>query len=273
MNEKDRISQDALFTHSRELPLWPDGVIERRLEFLRPRQIVALRNECPVIYLPVGALEWHERHMPVGTDGMTAHGISLRAAAVTGGVVYPPLFWGVDDFGVSESGEIRSGMDIPADMPLPGNIFRIGHDTYGQLITEAVAEVFRAGYRVVALVTGHGAKGQTHTIYKVARARNNAAGYRAVVPMEAYAPAMGILPDGGGHAGRSETALILGLHPELVDFRESPPSGEPVLGGSDARAHPVHGPLTVADGNRLVQAAVDGLVARVRDAIDKMPPA
>ena len=126
---------------------------------------------------------------------------------------------------------------------------------------------------MVALVTGHGAKGQTHTIYKVARARNNAAGYRAVVPMEAYAPAMGILPDGGGHAGRSETALILGLHPELVDFRESPPSGEPVLGGSDARAHPVHGPLTVADGTRLVQAAVDGLVARVRDAIDKMPPA
>ena len=84
---------------------------------------------------------------------------------------------------------------------------------------------------------------------------------------------MGILPDGGGHAGRSETALILGLHPELVDFRESPPAGESVLGGSDARAHPVHGPLTVADGNRLVQAAVDGLVARVRDAIEKMPPA
>ena len=34
-----------------------------------------------------------------------------------------------------------------------------------------------------------------------------------------------------------------------------------------------HGPLTMADGTRLVQAAVDGLVARVPDAIDKMPPA
>ena len=84
-------------------------------------------------------------------------------------------------------------------------------------------------------------------------------------------PAMGMLPDGGGHAGRAETALILGLHPELVDFDEAPPAGVPVIGADDARPHPVHGALTEADGARLVQACVDGLVARVQAMMASLP--
>ncbi len=271
MDDRDRVAQSALFDHVRDLPLWPGGAVERRLELLRPRQIVALRDECPLIYLPFGTIEWHERHMPVGTDGFTAHGISLRAAAITGGVVYPPLFWGLDDYGTTASGETRSGMDIAADMPLPGNVYRVGHETYGRLLAEAAGECFRAGYRSLALVTGHGARGQVHAIHRVALAANEVAGHRCAITFEAYGPAMRQLPDGGGHAGRAETALLMGLHPELIDFQELPPDGTPVLGASDPRPHPVHGAITAADGARLVQASVDGLVARVRHLLDGLP--
>lgn len=267
MDDGDRATQAALFDHARDLPLWPGGIVDRRLERLRPRQIVALRDECPMIYIPLGTVEWHERHMPVGTDGFTAHGVSLRAAAVTGGVVYPPLFWGVDEYGTTVSGAIRSGMDIAADMPLPGNTYRVGHETYSRLVADAVAECLRTGYRAVAVVTGHGARGQVHAAHRAARIANEAAGHECVVAYEAYRPAMGMLPDGGGHAGRAETALVLGLHPELVDFREAPPAGVPVIGGDDARPHPVHGPVTEADGDRLVQACVDVLVRRVRSLL------
>ena len=264
MDDRDRAAQAALFDHVRDRPVWPNGIVERRLELLRPRQIVALRDECPLIYIPVGTVEWHERHMPVGTDGFTAHGFSLRAAAITGGVVYPTLYWGLDEYGTTRSGASRSGMDIAADMPLPGNIYRVGHETYASLLADAVAECFRTGYRAVALVTGHGSRGQIHAIHRVANATNEAAGHRCVVAVESFMPAMGLLPDGGGHAGRSETALILGLHPELVDFDEAPPANVPVIGANDARPHPVHGALTESDGARLVQACVDGLVARVQ---------
>ena len=271
MDDRDRAAQAALFDHVRDRPLWPSGVVERRLELLRPRQIVALRDECPLIYIPVGTVEWHERHMPVGTDGFTAHGFSVRAAAVTGGVVYPTLYWGLDEYGTTRSGASRSGMDIAADMPLPGNVYRVGHETYGRLLADAVAECLRTGYRAVALVTGHGSRGQIHAIHRVANATNAASGHACVVAVESFMPAMGMLPDGGGHAGRAETALILGLHPELVDFDEAPPADVPVIGADDARPHPVHGALTEADGARLVQACVDGLVARVQAMMASLP--
>lgn len=271
MDDRDRAAQAALFDHVRDRPLWPSGVVERRLELLRPRQIVALRDECPLIYIPVGTVEWHERHMPVGTDGFTAHGFSVRAAAVTGGVVYPTLYWGLDEYGTTRSGASRSGMDIAADMPLPGNIYRVGHETYGRLLADAVAECLRTGYRAVALVTGHGSRGQIHAIHRVANATNAASGHACVVAVESFMPAMGMLPDGGGHAGRAETALILGLHPELVDFDEAPPADVPIIGADDARPHPVHGALTEADGARLVQACVDGLVARVQAMMASLP--
>ena len=271
MDDRDRAAQAALFDHVRDRPLWPSGVVERRLELLRPRQIVALRDECPLIYIPVGTVEWHERHMPVGTDGFTAHGFGVRAAAVTGGVVYPTLYWGLDEYGTTRSGASRSGMDIAADMPLPGNVYRVGHETYGRLLADAVAECLRTGYRAVALVTGHGSRGQIHAIHRVANATNAASGHACVVAVESFMPAMGMLPDGGGHAGRAETALILGLHPELVDFDEAPPADVPVIGADDARPHPVHGALTEADGARLVQACVDGLVGRVQTMMARLP--
>jgi creatinine amidohydrolase len=271
VDDPDRAAQAALFDHVRDRPLWPTGVVERRLELLRPRQIVALRDECPLIYIPVGTVEWHERHMPVGTDGFTAHGFSVRAAAVTGGVVYPTLYWGLDEYGTTRSGASRSGMDIAADMPLPGNIYRVGHETYGRLLADAVAECLRTGYRAIALVTGHGSRGQIHAIHRVANATNAASGHRCVVAVEAYRPAMGLLPDGGGHAGRAETALIIGLHPELVDFAEAPPPDVPVIGADDARTHSVYGALTDADGARLVGACVDGLITRVQAMLAGLP--
>ena len=271
MDDRERAAQAALFDHVRDRPLWPGGVVERQLERLRPRQIVALRDECPLIYIPVGTIEWHERHMPVGTDGFTAHGFSVRAAAVTGGVVYPTLYWGLDEYGTTRSGASRSGMDIAADMPLPGNIYRVGHETYSCLLADAVAECMRTGYRAVALVTGHGSRGQIHAIHRVANAANATSGHRSVMTFEAYSPAMTLLPDGSGHAGRAETSLIIGLHPELVDFNEAPPPGTPVIGGADARTHPIHGALTEADGARLVQACVDGLVARVQQLLAGLP--
>ena len=71
MDPEDREKQKALFSARAEEPLWPAGQgPERRLEFLRPRQFVALRDECPVLYVPLGTIEWHGRHMPLGNDAL-----------------------------------------------------------------------------------------------------------------------------------------------------------------------------------------------------------
>ncbi|MBK8504013.1 MAG: creatininase family protein [Saprospiraceae bacterium] len=39
--------------------------------------------------MPLGAIEWHGLHLPIGLDSMTSHGICLRVADRVGGLVMP----------------------------------------------------------------------------------------------------------------------------------------------------------------------------------------
>jgi creatinine amidohydrolase len=67
---------------------------EIRFQYLRPSQVVAERARCPLVFLPVGPLEWHGPHLPLGTDPLNSEEVSLRLAREVGGVVLPPSIWG-----------------------------------------------------------------------------------------------------------------------------------------------------------------------------------
>lgn len=40
--------------------------LEVRYHMLRPKQVVDRRRRCPVVYIPIGTLEWHGLHNPLG---------------------------------------------------------------------------------------------------------------------------------------------------------------------------------------------------------------
>ena len=61
-------------------------------ERLRPRQIVARRRACQVAYLPIGTIEWHGIHNPVGLDTLKIHALLCECAKQIGGLVFPPLY-------------------------------------------------------------------------------------------------------------------------------------------------------------------------------------
>ena len=63
-------------------------------EEMLPHELAVAIEEFPVAYVPVGSLEWHGRHLPLGNDAMKAHAICVCAAQKYGGVVVPPTFWG-----------------------------------------------------------------------------------------------------------------------------------------------------------------------------------
>ena len=67
---------------------------EVRYHMLRPAQIVARREACSVAYVPLGNLEWHGVHNPVGADTLQADGLAIRAAGLGGGLAFPPLYYG-----------------------------------------------------------------------------------------------------------------------------------------------------------------------------------
>src|SRR3990172_888881 len=94
---------------------------EVRYHMLRPAQIVAMRTECPVVYIPLGNLEWHGPQNPVGADGLRAEGMAIRCARKGGGLAFPPLYYGESraealmEVNAADRYLIASGMGLPPE--------------------------------------------------------------------------------------------------------------------------------------------------------------
>ncbi|HIG47868.1 MAG TPA: hypothetical protein EYQ20_16075, partial [candidate division Zixibacteria bacterium] len=56
----------------------------RHYHELRPDELAALRDENPVAFWPLGLLEHHGWHLPVGFDGIKAERLCIRIAERTG---------------------------------------------------------------------------------------------------------------------------------------------------------------------------------------------
>ena len=109
-----------------------------RYEYLRPNQIVAGREACPLLYLPLGTIEWHGPHNPVGLDGLKAHALCVRAGQKGGGLVFPTVWYG--EHRESHLMEINPvvGAQIQDRMGLPHANFAPGYTASGPIIAQAL---------------------------------------------------------------------------------------------------------------------------------------
>ena len=108
-----------------------------RFEESGPEQVAALIERSPVAYVPLGALEWHGEHGPLGLDGIKAHHICERAAQRTGGVVFPTIFWGAFD-----------------TMPFPFT-FHFERAHLKSVLHPLLTQLSVWGFQVIVLLTGH----------------------------------------------------------------------------------------------------------------------
>ena len=211
-------------------------------ERLRPAQIIARRKACPLAYLPIGPIEWHGLHNPVGLDGLKAHGLCVRAAVRGGGLVFPVPWYGEHrESNLAEanppiSAAIAHLMELPANSFAPGYM---GGETvlehaqlYLQLLMHIFYQIRSLGFAAIYVLVGHG-------------------------PLKAYAVLAGGLFEratgvkvgvsygwelvrgmGSDHAGRSETGTMMALAPELVDLSalpRGPKTGLVGIHGDDPR--------------------------------------
>src|SRR5207247_785901 len=58
-------------------------------ELMRPPEIAQARARLPLAFIPIGPLEWHGPHLPMGMDGLHAHTVAMEVARQVGGVVLP----------------------------------------------------------------------------------------------------------------------------------------------------------------------------------------
>jgi creatinine amidohydrolase len=186
-----------------------------QLELLRPHEIRDALGVRPVVYLPLGTIEWHCEHLPVGLDALTAHGVCLRAASRDGGLVYPPLYYGTG----GGHGHYPWTVMMPGDAELAA------------LLEQTLARLQDFGVRLAMLFSGHFADGQLAMIDAIARNWAERAG-----PMRVFATAVNRIEGlafGPDHAGLFETTLLAGLHPQCVDLGRLPSLRDAPLADGD----------------------------------------
>ncbi|MFH0964682.1 MAG: creatininase family protein [Planctomycetota bacterium] len=227
-----------------------DSRLNVRYEELRPRDIVVARKRCPVAYLPIGGVEWHGVHLPVGNDTLKAHALCVRIAELTGGLVFPPLFWGENRERALMEINPESCAGIAGEMGLPREDFLSGymHESadesdfaYTRLLVHCMHEIASLGFKVIVISAGH------YPLIHHARAAIELFELhrRYQRPVKAWAFTGFELvreefPHAGDHAAHWETSLLMELRPELVDLTALP--GDPTVtlvgvSGLDPRVH------------------------------------
>ena len=176
-------------------------------EEMLPHELEQALREFPVAYVPVGSLEFHGLHLPLGNDSLKVHGIAIRAARKVGGVVVPPTYWG--HMGCWQEGSH------------PG----LSPDLVDRLYTEIFAGLIRVGFRVVIGITGHDVKYQLASLQKAAdfvtsqvnQLMSPHGGTVGFAMMEGALNADD--PDVGmDHGAKWETSALMALRPELVEM-------------------------------------------------------
>jgi creatinine amidohydrolase len=194
-----------------------------------------------VVYIPIGTLEWHGVHNPLGADTLQAEGLALMCARQGGGLVFPPLYFGESRLEALMEANAADREAIAAKMGLPPENFTAGRQpfsateqavNYHKLLLHILAEADSLGFKVGVLVAGHYPL-IDHARAAVLQFNQRDAGSRAGMLAWAFVDYLLVrdeYPNAGDHAAGWETSHVMALHPETVDLSELPPEGEPLTG-------------------------------------------
>ncbi len=251
---------------------------EVRYHMLRPAQIVARREACPVVYIPIGTLEWHGLHNPTGADTLQAEGLSLMCAQQGGGLVFPPLYYGESrlealmEANAADRDKIAEHMALSPDNFTPARqAFSATEQAlnYHKLLLHILVEAETLGFEVGVLVAGH------YPLIDHACAavlQFNQREYSKRHGMLAWACVDYLLvrdryANAGDHAAGWETSHMMALHPQTVDLDLLPPKGEPLV-GVGGRMAPQD--ATADFGQETLQAAAELVIQEVQDRLIHM---
>jgi creatinine amidohydrolase len=196
---------------------------ERFLPYLSWTDVAALPDKAnTVIVLPAGSIEQHGPHLPCAVDsiiaaGVVGHALARLPAAVPAFALAPITY-----------GKSCEHLHFPGTMTLEGS-------TLQATVTEIGESVYRAGFRKLLIVNGHG--GQPQVMEMAARELRLRHGDYVVVPHFTWR-----VPHAAGrfisdterrlamHAGHAETAILLALAPDTVHMDRAQANVPPEFG-------------------------------------------
>jgi len=230
-------------------------------------------DECEgLCLLPIGCIERHGPHLPLGTDQLSADAVAHEAAEREPAIVFPSYYFAK----IFTARHMAGTFSLTRRLLVP-------------LLEATVEEIARNGLKRILIVNGHG--GNTEMIHYFIRTLLEEPHDYVVYATQYY-----VLDeesrerweqmratDFGGHADEMETSLMLHVRPDLVDM-EALAATDPADGRSRERLqhlpdvrtsvswyadHPTHyagdaRPATAEKGEFLFEACVRKLVRQMR---------
>ncbi len=168
-------------------------------EFVRPARFRRVLEETPIVFLPVGCVEYHGPHLPLGVDMLTADVLCHQTAAITGGLVLPPLW-------------ISSGV-----LPLPHGI-TVDTSVMRVVLRPILRQLAEGGFKVIVVFSGHGALDHLHVLREETdRLMERFPDVNALTTVwnELNAAMPGDIHD---HGAKVETSYMMEFYPRTVDL-------------------------------------------------------
>ncbi|MGD0020294.1 MAG: creatininase [Candidatus Limnocylindrales bacterium] len=204
-----------------------NGSSQELFEQMTWPDVASAVQAASVAVLPVGSLEQHGHHLPLGSDALVSFGLARRLAERRPLVILPPLFY------AARSQPRASGVA----RAFPGSV-----GLHGAVLTEVcrdvVADLIRSGFRRIVVLNGHyeNAGFLFEGIASATESRPEATVLLVNWWEQLHDEDLPrIFPEGFPgweieHAGIAETSLVEELYPELVrEDRKTDDSGTRVL--------------------------------------------
>jgi creatinine amidohydrolase len=186
-----------------------------RLLELTPANLARIAGKKPLLLMPIGTVEWHASHLPVGVDSLTARVVCEEISAQTGVVIAPLLSTGIC-------------RDLQPERGYFGTVDTIREETLSSLVADLLEGYAKMGFRQAVVFSGHFEREHFSAL---------TAGIERVSAIQGiFMTALDWIEDlveeledvslswpyAGDHAAEWETSLMLHLFPELVQMENAP---------------------------------------------------
>jgi creatinine amidohydrolase len=177
---------------------------KRLLEEMTWPEAESAFEQTRLALVPVGSTEQHGRHLPLGTDTMSADALARAVAPRVRCVVTPPIPFGY----------------APYHGDYPGTIW-LARETLTRVLDDVARGLLRWGVTHVAWINGHG--GNTASVDTVSQRLREEGVLTANVMWYEFGGDLDPAFRCVGHADSAETAFMLAVRPDLVDMAAATP--------------------------------------------------
>jgi creatinine amidohydrolase len=177
------------------------------LDELSTKEAAKAAQDGAVVIFPVGSVEEHGDHLPLGTDSIQPEYIALEVANKTGCFVAPPFRYGLCNVTRNFPGTITVQFDT---------LYRVAHDVLSELI--------RNGFNRIIVLSGHAGNSHMVALRLAAQdivSRNDEAGVKVRIMVLSdfdFAEDLAgeFARERDGHAGTLETSRVMAIKPKLI---------------------------------------------------------